>query len=81
MPSFIDRADIRSAATIGLIGIFGGVFIGIVVVGNHDELKFTQAMWEQMFSLFIGLIIGVFAWLGITRGQTNDTGTNRPAGP
>ena len=69
MAGIIDKADIRSVSTIALISIFGGVFIGIVVVGNHEELKFTQAMWEQMFSLFIGLIIGVFAWLGITRGQ------------
>jgi|SaaInlStandDraft_5_1057022.scaffolds.fasta_scaffold268881_1 hypothetical protein len=68
MSSIIDKADIRSIATIALISIFGGVFIGTVVVGNHDELTFTQSMWEQMFSLFIGLVIGVFAWLGITRG-------------
>ena len=68
MSSIIDKADIRSIATIALISIFGGVFIGTVVVGNHDELTFTQSMREQMFSLFIGLVIGVFAWLGITRG-------------
>ena len=68
MSSIIDKVDIRSIATIALISIFGGVFIGTVVVGNHDELTFTQSLWEQMFSLFIGLVIGVFAWLGITRG-------------
>lgn len=71
--AIVDKADIRSISTIALISIFGGVFIGIVIVGNHDELTFTQAMWEQMFSLFIGLIIGVFAWLGIGRGQTAKT--------
>jgi amino acid permease len=65
----VEKADIRSVATIALISIFGGVFVGVVLVGDHTSLAFTQSMWEQMFSLFIGLIIGVFAWLGIKQGQ------------
>ncbi len=69
MAGLIEKADIRSVATIALISIFGGVFVGTVIVGDHSDLKFTQSMWEQMFSLFIGLIIGVFAWLGIRQGQ------------
>jgi len=73
MGALIDRANIRSISTIALISIFGGVFIGIVISGDKSELKLTQAMWEQMFSLFIGLIIGVFAWLGISRGNGNPT--------
>ncbi len=67
MGALIDKANIRSITTIALIGIFGGVFIGITISGDKSTLTFTQAMWEQMFSLFIGLIIGVFAWLGINR--------------
>ena len=76
MTGIIEKADIRSIATIALISIFGGVFVGVVLVGNHEDLKFTQSMWEQMFSLFIGLIIGVFAWLGITRSQNQGGNAN-----
>ena len=71
MGAIVDKANIRSITTIALIAIFGGVFVGITISGDTSQLVFTQAMWEQMFSLFIGLIIGVFAWLGITRGNNS----------
>jgi len=64
----LSKADIRSGTTIGLIIIFGAIFVGASILADHSELKFTQSMWSQLFSLFIGLIIGVFAWLGIRVG-------------
>ena len=69
------KADIQKIVAIGFLGMFGGGIIyfftqadvaGIKIAGNLDVNVFIGP--------FIGIVIGIFTWLGFKQGQEQQNG-------
>ncbi len=62
------KADIQKAVAIGFLGIFGAAIIYIFTQAGLD-IKISGDLDVNIFiGPFIGIIIGIFTWLGFKQG-------------
>jgi len=67
------KADIQKIVGVGFLGIFGGLIIYIFTQAGLD-IKITGELDVNVFmGPFIGIIIGIFGWLGYKQGQKNNS--------
>lgn len=63
------KADIQKVVAIGFLGIFGAAIIYFFTQAGLD-IKITGDLDVNIFiGPFIGIIIGIFSWLGFKQGQ------------
>jgi len=65
------KADIQKVVAIGFLGIFGAGIIYFFTQASLD-IKIGGDLDVNIFiGPFIGIIIGIFTWLGFKSGQQN----------
>ncbi len=63
------KADIQKVVAVGFLGIFGAAIVYIFTQAGLD-IKISGALDVNIFiGPFIGIIIGIFTWLGFKQGQ------------
>ena len=64
------KADIQKVVAISFLGLFGAGIIYFFVVADVSEIKISgQLDVNQFWTVFVGIIIGIFTWLGFKQGQ------------
>ena len=64
------KADIQKAVAIAFLGIFGSGIIYFFTKADVSGIKIAGDLDVNVFiGPFIGIIIGIFTWLGFKQGQ------------
>jgi hypothetical protein len=65
------KADIQKAVAIAFLGIFGAGIIYFFTQADVSKISIAGVLDINVFiGPFIGIIIGIFTWLGFKQGQS-----------
>ncbi|GKS67354.1 hypothetical protein YTPLAS73_09010 [Nitrosarchaeum sp.] len=68
--SRITKGDMQKAVALGFLVLFGSAIVYFFVVSDVSQISIRGEIdVNQFWTVFVGIVIGVFTWLGFKTGQ------------